>query len=46
MCIGLDTKTNQEVAIKLEHFSIDPSVLQNEVNVYEELVGGPGIPQV
>lgn len=31
-------RTNQEVAVKLEHFSTDPSVLQNEVDVYEELI--------
>lgn len=46
MRTGLDTKTNREVAIKLEHFRIDPSVLQNEVDAYEKLSGRPGIPRV
>lgn len=46
MCTGLDTKTNREVAIKLEHFRIAPSVLQNEVDAYEQLIGRPGIPRV
>lgn len=46
MCTGLDTKTNQEVAIKLEHYRIAPSVLQGEIDIYEELSGGPGFPRL
>ncbi|WEW55390.1 hypothetical protein PRK78_000820 [Emydomyces testavorans] len=39
-------KTGQEVALKLEYVQIDPSLLENEIEIYEELSGGPGIPRV
>jgi serine/threonine protein kinase len=32
--------------MKLEHHSITPSLLNQEIGVYEELVGQPGIPRV
>ena len=35
--------THQEVALKLEHVSVDPSLLQQEVEIYESLAGGTGI---
>jgi serine/threonine protein kinase len=34
------------VAIKLEHRSIAPSLLRQEIEIYEELIGQPGIPRV
>jgi len=34
------------VAIKLEHHSIAPSLLDQEIEIYEELIGQPGIPRV
>jgi serine/threonine protein kinase len=34
------------VAIKLEHYSIAPSLLHQEVEIYECLIGQPGIPRV
>ncbi len=34
------------VAIKLEHHSIAPSLLRQEMDIYEELIGQPGIPRV
>ena len=34
------------MAIKLEHVSIDPSLLREEVEVYKSLAGGPGISNV
>ncbi|KAB8356401.1 hypothetical protein FH972_023984 [Carpinus fangiana] len=40
------TKTNKDVAIKLEHVSVDPSILAGEVSAYKTLAGGCGIPQV
>ncbi len=34
------------VAIKLEHYSITPSLLRQEIDIYEELSGQPGIPSI
>lgn len=34
------------MAIKLEHVSIDPSLLQEEAEIYKALAGGAGIPAV
>lgn len=34
------------VAIKLEHSSISPSHLRQEIDIYEELIGQPGIPRM
>ncbi|KAF1809587.1 casein kinase-like protein I isoform epsilon [Eremomyces bilateralis CBS 781.70] len=39
-------QTGQEVALKLEYNQISPSHLENEVEIYNELAGVPGIPQV
>ncbi|KAL9022929.1 MAG: hypothetical protein Q9196_007468, partial [Gyalolechia fulgens] len=39
-------ETDEEVAIKLEHVSIDPSLLEREADVYQSLSGGAGIPRV
>ena len=41
-----DLKTGEEVAAKLEHYSIEPSFLRDEFEVYESLAGGTGIPKV
>lgn len=38
--------SGEEVALKLEHQSIDPSFLRDEYEIYESLAGGKGIPQV
>ncbi|KAL8813444.1 MAG: hypothetical protein Q9223_000230 [Gallowayella weberi] len=44
--IGTSIQTGEEVAIKLEHVTIDPSFLEDEVVAYKELAGGPGIARV
>jgi casein kinase I family protein HRR25 len=36
--------SRQEVAIKLESLNADHLQLENEINVYKRLAGGPGIP--
>lgn len=41
-----DIDNGNEVAIKLEHRSIEPSFLSNEACIYESLSGGPGILRV
>ena len=41
-----DLDTEEEVAVKLEHHSIDPSLLSDEFEIYESLAGGKGIPKV
>ena len=41
-----DLKTGEEVAVKLEHHSVDPSLLRDEFEIYESLAGGKGIPKV
>lgn len=38
--------TGDVVAIKLEHCSIAPSLLRQEIEIYEVLTGRPGIPRV
>ncbi|KAL9630645.1 MAG: hypothetical protein Q9164_006315 [Protoblastenia rupestris] len=43
---GTKIDTGEEVAIKLEHVSIDPSFLELEVDIYRSLSGGAGIPRV
>lgn len=43
---GTNTNTGEDVAIKLEHVSIDPSLLEGEVDTYRSLSGGAGIPRV
>ena len=44
--LATDVNTGDEVAIKLEHQSVDPSLLQQEAKVYKSLAGGGGIPSV
>lgn len=44
--LGTSIDTGDEFAIKLEHVSIDPSLLSDEVESYRELAGGTGIPRV
>lgn len=46
MTLATDLNTNEDVAIKLEHVSNDPSSLKTEVDIYRVLAGGAGIPQV
>lgn len=43
---GLDDETGDEVAIKLEHNSMDFSALRNEVEIYKTLSGAACIPRV
>lgn len=43
---GLDDDTGEEVAIKLEHNSMEFSALENEVDLYKTLAGGAGVPRV
>lgn len=44
--LATNVKTGEEVAIKLEHVSIDFPPLNYEANVYQLLSGGVGIPRV
>ena len=41
-----DLNSGKEVAVKLEHNKIDPSLLRDEYETYELLAGGKGIPKV
>ncbi len=43
---GIDIDTSEDVAVKLEHVSIDPSLLEGEADTYRSLSGGVGIPRV
>ena len=43
---GTNIDTGEDVAIKLEHVSIDPSLLEGEADTYRSLSGGAGIPRV
>ena len=44
--LGTKIDTGEEVAIKLEHVSIEPSLLELEADAYRSLSGGVGIPHV
>ncbi|KAF6238265.1 hypothetical protein HO173_003545 [Letharia columbiana] len=44
--IGTHVDSGEEVAIKLEHISVDPSFLECEADIYRSLSGGAGIPRV
>ncbi|EXJ80936.1 CK1/CK1/CK1-D protein kinase [Capronia epimyces CBS 606.96] len=44
--LGRDVDSGAEVAIKLEHFSADPSLLDDEVPIYQELAGQTGFPRI
>ncbi|KIW24846.1 uncharacterized protein PV07_10534 [Cladophialophora immunda] len=44
--LGRDAETGNEVAMKLEHHSIAPSLLEEEVGIYQSLAGKAGFPQV
>lgn len=41
-----DVDSGDEVAIKLEHISVHPSLLEREADVYRSLSGGAGIPRI
>ncbi len=43
---GTNIDSGEDVAIKVEHVSIDPSLLKGEVDAYQSLSGGAGIPRV
>ena len=44
--IGRDVESGQEVAIKLEHYSVGLSLLSQEVDIYKQLKERPGVPKV
>ncbi|KAI9672506.1 MAG: hypothetical protein M1817_003272 [Caeruleum heppii] len=44
--LGTNIEADQEVAIKLEHQTIDPSYLRYEIDIYTALSGRPGFPKV
>lgn len=44
--IAVDLKSGEEVAVKLEHHRVDPSLLQDEYEIYKSLAGGKGISKV
>ncbi len=43
---GTNIDTGEDIAIKLEHISIDPSLLKDEVDTYRSLSNSTGIPRV
>jgi len=43
---GIDIDISEDVAVKLEHVSIDPSLLEGEADTYRSLFDGVGIPRV
>ena len=43
---GINIKTNEEIAIKLEKLETEQPMLQYEAKIYEKLAGSLGIPQV
>ncbi|KIW36042.1 uncharacterized protein PV06_11650 [Exophiala oligosperma] len=43
---GRDAETGDEVAMKFEHHSVEPSLLREEARIYQSLAGKPGFPQV
>lgn len=43
---GCDAETGTEVAMKLEHHSVAPSLLDDEVQIYQSLAGKTGFPRV
>jgi casein kinase I family protein HRR25 len=43
---GIDIDISEDVAVKLEHVSIDPSLLEGEADIYRFLFGGVGISRV
>ncbi|KAK5936585.1 hypothetical protein PMZ80_011183 [Knufia obscura] len=44
--LGRDAETGNAVAMKLEHCKIDPSLLDEEIRVYQSLQSKPGFPRV
>ncbi|KIW14098.1 hypothetical protein PV08_06879 [Exophiala spinifera] len=42
---GRDVPTGDVVDIKLEHRSIAPPLLRQEIDIYEELIGQPSVPR-
>ncbi|KAL9045063.1 MAG: hypothetical protein Q9214_001848 [Letrouitia sp. 1 TL-2023] len=44
--LGTSIATGEEITIKLEHVSINPSFLEAEANIYRSLSGGLSIPRV
>ncbi|OAG37813.1 hypothetical protein AYO21_07919 [Fonsecaea monophora] len=44
--LGRDAETGNEVAMKLEHHSVAPSFLSEEVRIYRSLAGEAGFPEV
>ncbi|KAJ9493288.1 hypothetical protein H2202_011251 [Exophiala xenobiotica] len=44
--LGRDADSGNEVAIKLEHYSVGPSLLEEEPSIYQALTGNPGFPKV
>lgn len=44
--LGRDADTEAEVVIKLEHSSVDPSFLDEEIRIYQSLQPKPGFPRV
>lgn len=41
-----DADSGDEVAIKLAHHRVDPSLLEEEASIYRSLAGKPGFPKV
>ncbi|KAK5442638.1 hypothetical protein LTS15_010956 [Exophiala xenobiotica] len=44
--VGHEAESGEEVAMKLEHHSVSPSLLDEEARIYQSLAGKPGFPQV
>jgi serine/threonine protein kinase len=43
---GRDLQSGQDVAMKLEEIKFGSSFLRDEIEIYDELAGGPGVPRV
>lgn len=42
---AFDERTKEHFALKLEHYSLDPSILKREIALYDDL-RGPGVPVI
>lgn len=44
--VGISVDTREDVAIKFEHVWINPSILAGEIEIYRQLRGGCGVPEI
>jgi hypothetical protein len=46
LSVGPDSESADEVIVKLEHYSVTPSFLREEADIFRDLAGNPGFPKV